>query len=95
MIFCKIHDFLVKCFPKIFFKSNFLERSCSVGYIIIYNKTVFFMAEIDLKKMSSTELVEAVKKNNSLASEFDRLDLWEEFSSWQWSYLLKAIKFKP
>ena len=53
------------------------------------------MAETDLTKMSSTELVEAIKKNNSLASEFDRLDLWEEFSSWQWSYLLKAIKFKP
>ena len=37
------------------------------------------MAERDLIKMTSAELVEALIKDNSLASEFDRLDLWGKF----------------
>ena len=53
------------------------------------------MAETDLTKMSSKELVKALIADNSLASEFDRLNLWGKFYSENWSYLLKAIKFKP
>ena len=39
------------------------------------------MAETDLTKMSSTELVEALIKDNSLTSKFDRGYLWEDFDS--------------
>ena len=48
------------------------------------------MPKTDLTKMSSTELVEALIKDNSIASEFDRLNLWKEFDSPDWRDLLKA-----
>ena len=48
------------------------------------------MAEIDLTKMTSAELVKALIKDNLLASEFDRLNLWEEFDSDYWCELLSA-----
>ena len=48
------------------------------------------MAETDLKKMLPAELVESLIKDNSLASEFDKLDLWKKFDSWKWSNLLSA-----
>ena len=48
------------------------------------------MAETDLTKMTSAELVEALIKDNSLASEFDRLNLWQNFDPWEWSNLLSA-----
>ena len=48
------------------------------------------MAEKDLTKMTSAELVEALIKDNSLTSKFDRLYLWEKFDSWYWRDLLKA-----
>ena len=48
------------------------------------------MAETDLTKMSSSELVKALIADNSLVSEFDRLYLWEKFDSWDWRILLSA-----
>ena len=48
------------------------------------------MAEIDLTKLTSAELVEALIKDNSIASEFDRLYLWKKFDSDDWSHLLSS-----
>ena len=48
------------------------------------------MAETDLTKMTSAELVEALIKDNSLAEEFDHLNLWEAFNSDDWCELLTA-----
>ena len=48
------------------------------------------MAETDLTNMTSEELVEALIEDNSLASEFDRLSLWNEFNSSHWLDLLSA-----
>ena len=48
------------------------------------------MAETDLTKMTSAELVEALIKDNSIASEFDRLNLWGKFYPWDWCNLLSA-----
>ena len=48
------------------------------------------MAETDLTKMLPAELVEALIKDNSLASEFDKLDLWKKFRYRDWSNLLSS-----
>ena len=48
------------------------------------------MAEIDLTKMTPAELVEALIKDNSLTSKFDRGCLWEDFDSENWSHLLSS-----
>lgn len=48
------------------------------------------MAETDLTKMTSAELVEALIKDNSLAEEFDHLNLWKAFNSDDWCELLTA-----
>ena len=41
--------------------------------------------------MTSEELVEALIKDNSLASEFDRLNLWGKLNSLHWRNLLSAL----
>lgn len=48
------------------------------------------MAETDLTKMTSAELLEALIKDNSLASEIDRLNFWQYFFPWEWSNLLSV-----
>ena len=48
------------------------------------------MVEKDLTRLSSAELVKALIKDNSLASEFDRLYLWDEIDPWGWCNLLSA-----
>jgi len=48
------------------------------------------MAETDLTKMTSAELVKALIKDNSLTSKFDRLNLWEKFDSFDWINLLSS-----
>ena len=48
------------------------------------------MAETDLTKLTPAELVEALIKDNSLASEFDRLNLWQNFDPCEWCDLLSA-----
>lgn len=40
--------------------------------------------------MSSSDLVDALIKDDSLTSELDRLDLWGKFDSSDWSNLLKS-----
>ena len=47
------------------------------------------MAKIDLTKMSSTELVKALIADNSLASEFDHLNLWDKLDKIHWEQLLQ------
>lgn len=48
------------------------------------------MAKTDLTKMTHGERVEALIKDNSLTSKFDRLNLWEEFDSdYRWGILLE------
>ena len=46
------------------------------------------MSEKDLTKMSSEELVEALIADNSLASEFNNLGLWEKIYPYNWTILL-------
>ena len=48
------------------------------------------MTEKDLIRLSSAELVKALIKDNSLASEFDRLYLWDEIDPWEWCNLLSV-----
>ena len=48
------------------------------------------MAETDLTEMTSQELVDALIKDNSLASEFDCLNLWEKFYPLDWYNLLST-----
>lgn len=40
--------------------------------------------------MTTSELVKALIADNSLADEFDKLDLWKKFDSFDWSDLLSA-----
>ena len=46
------------------------------------------MTNEELKQMESNELVEALIEDTSLASDFDRLNLWDEFDSDDWVELL-------
>ena len=50
------------------------------------------MAETDLTKMTSAELVEALIKDNSLVSQFDSFSLWELIENTDW---LKLVLERP
>ena len=50
------------------------------------------MAETDLTKMTSAELVEALIADNSLVSQFDSFSLWELIENKDW---LKLILERP
>ena len=46
------------------------------------------MAEIDLTKMTSSELVDALIADNSLVSQFDTFSLWELIENKDWQKLV-------
>ena len=47
------------------------------------------MTEKNAKNMEPADLLNALMSDNTLASEFDRLDLWGKLYSISWNYLLK------
>ena len=48
------------------------------------------MTEETLKNMEPADLLNALMSDNTLASEFDRLELWGKLYSISWSHLLKT-----